>query len=476
MLSIQKLKNDKQKVNQHLTERGIKKENQKAIVEAVALTLQPKEFQSEQKSVDEQLAIMKREEEEKKLLAYQLKTNPETVSTFLANKYSDGNFNKAVVDQYDNTDERIKKGLTFEYHVYLPEDKKFDDQRGKNRYHLSRPITDHRVGDKYIYHIPVHLNSEGDVPYFETDYGEVIGNPKSRGLLWALDQLRIALDSGKFQINPEAEVELSRFGFLEDGKIVHDITGDVLVEKYLNTIAPEKRVEAIEYLDSSLKRHSPKDIEPDKIIPATPNKSSKNVKKYKKNSTPSEKPVAPIPEVDQDTTLEIEPVETTTTTTTTTTPPPAPVPAPVAAPVAAPITAPVAVTSDPTIPITPGEYKGMNLEQIAKINKIPVIDYTQVKNRADSPDIIETIYVLIPNKLYRINIRTGTRTVKANSIESELKTYDQLAKKYVTQGLLTAITHSSRVASLLRDKGFSALNDGKEPPLSVSLFSPAKTL
>ena len=47
MLSIQKLNDEKKRVNQHLTELGIKKDNQKEIIEAVALTLQAKELQKE---------------------------------------------------------------------------------------------------------------------------------------------------------------------------------------------------------------------------------------------------------------------------------------------------------------------------------------------------------------------------------------------------------------------------------------------
>ena len=435
MLSIQKLNDEKKRVNQHLTELGIKKDNQKEIIEAVALTLQPKEFQNEKASVDEQLVLMKREKDEKKLLEYQLKTNPENVSTFLANKFSDGNFNRALSDQYDNTAERIKHGLTFEYHVYLPPDQKFDSKRGLNRYHLSETIIDRKVGDKYVYHVPIHIDSSQDVPFFVTDYGEVVNAGKPGGLLWALKGLRDAIDSGKFQLDPAAEVELSRWGFLVDGRIVHDIKGGVMVEKYLNTLQPEKRVEAIKYLDTSLPKTKPNEKE-DYVAP--PGNPSKKAKKNNSKETPDDQ--TPDDQTPDDET-------------------------------------PLNFTAHPTVAIKPGDYAQMNVEQVAQINKIPVVEYMQVRDRSDmSAGIKEVIFILTDKKLYKIGLRTGTRSVKISDFVHDQTTYNTSVMQHADKGVLVLRPVPQTVRKLLTDKGFQALFSNEEPSRNVRGFTVAKTL
>lgn len=431
MLSIQKLNDEKKRVNQHLTELGIKKDSQKEIIEAVALTLQPKEFQNEEASVDKQLVLMRREKDEKKLLEYQLKTNPENVSTFLANKYSEGNFNRALTDQYDNSEERIKHGLTFEYHVYLPSDPKFDSKRGLNRYHLSDPITDRKVGDKYVYHVPIYIDSSQDTPFFVTDYGEVVNAGKPGGLLWALKGLRNAIDTGRFQLDPAAEVELSRWGFLVDGKIVHDIKGNVMVEKYLNTLVPEKRVEAIRYLDSSL----PKTKINEQENYATPSK------KTKKNNDKE----TPVLEPD----LEETPADQT----------------------------PLNFTDLPTVAIKPGDYAQMNVEQVAKINKIPVVEYMQVRERSDmTTRIKEVVFILTEKKLYKIGLRTGTRSVKIGDFGHYQTAYNASVMQHADKGVLILRPVPQTVQKLLTDKGFQALFSNEEPAINIRGFTVAKTL
>ena len=234
MLSVKKLNEERKQVNQRLTKDGLRKQNIPKIIEAVALTLDPKAYTDESSTIDKQLAVMDREIKEKKLMAYQLKTNPQNVSNFLANKYSDGNFNVGVVDRYDNSDERKKHGITFDYHVYLKPESELKvpkEKRGHNKYILSEPVHDRSTGDSYTYHIPVWMDTSGEVPFYMTDYGENLSDPNSKGLLWALGRLRSAIDSGLYRVRPEVEEILTQWGFLDNGKIVHDIKRGVIVEK-----------------------------------------------------------------------------------------------------------------------------------------------------------------------------------------------------------------------------------------------------
>ena len=477
MLSVSKLNTNRARINQHNTSRGILKDKRDEIIEAVALTLAPKEYTGEEKTIDEQLSIMKREKDEKKLLEYQLKNNPQNVSTFLANKYADGNFNLAVKDRYDNSEERKKSGLTFDYHVYLPMDERYNGKRGHNKYALSDTILDRSSGDSYTYHLPIWINSEGEIPFFVTDYGEEVDNSNSRGLKWALQQLRIAIDSGRFFLDPLSEEILSQFGFLVAGKIIHDIKGDILVEKYLKSIhPPEKKAEAVRYLDFFVKDNSTPEVEKKPEAEQAPTedvvddtfeeirtalgKGASEVKSFEQLRTLFNKEGPSLEELRMD--LENKGVSATSLDR-------------LVAEFKDEEDAPIDVGDGKTVPIKPGEYKNKSVADVAKENSIPVVEYLQTK-KSNNPESVRWLEIFTGDTVFKLGFRTGYRGGPLDSFNTIMRNYHKEVLSDVMNGKLTVGSVNKYLQELLEKKGFDALVTGDKPPVIVDNFSRAKTL
>lgn len=224
----------------------------------------PNLMKTGEEDVNNQLQTMKQEIREKKLLEYQLNSKKGDVNEFLKRKYSDGNFNEAIFDGYDNSENRILNDITFEYHVFFdrrgdPKDASIDryrDSRPADSWILTKPLVS-SVGDRYIYHIPIRksVNSSG-VPIYETDEDEELDyNGKSLskdGLVYALNDLYDRMQKNLNNIPPMTYKILESFGFISNNKLKLDIKG-YLVEKYLNGYLPTKRKEVIEYLNKGFK-------------------------------------------------------------------------------------------------------------------------------------------------------------------------------------------------------------------------------
>lgn len=224
----------------------------------------PNLMKTGEEDVNNQLQTMKQEIREKKLLEYQLNSKKGDVNEFLKRKYSDGNFNEAIFDGYDNSENRILNDITFEYHVFFdrrgdPKDANLDryrDSRPADPWILTKPLVS-SVGDRYIYHIPIRksVNSSG-VPIYETDEDEELDyNGKSLskdGLVYALNDLYDRMQKNLNNIPPMTYKILESFGFISNNKLKLDIKG-YLVEKYLNGYLPTKRKEVIEYLNKGFK-------------------------------------------------------------------------------------------------------------------------------------------------------------------------------------------------------------------------------
>lgn len=429
MLSVNKINAERKEVSQKLTKEGLRKPNVPKVIEAIALTLDLKAYVDESTTIDKQIAIMDREIKEKKLLDYKLRNDPQNVSNFLANKYSEGNFNRGVVDRYDNSEERKKHGITFDYHVYFKPDKRIkSENRGHNKFTLSDTIIDRSVGDSYTYHVPVWLDHSGDHPFYVTDYGEIVSDPKSRGLLWALRQLKNAIEGGRFQIEPEAETVLNQWGFLDNGKIIHDIKNGVMVEKYLKSFNNEdKKLNAVQYLDTMVKVDN--EYEDDWWGDYDPDILTK-VDDGAKDITEPDDPLVETVDVD------VQPIKTMT--------------------------------------VPPGDYKDMTIYKIAKANQIPIVTYDQLRTAAGKP-LVSELYVFIEDTIYRVRLRTGSPKLRLDHLAGELASYEKRMKDQIEKGVVSMVEMSKPIQELLKSKGFTALVDGKHPNMSINGFSTATT-
>lgn len=470
MLNVKKLNEEKQRVNQHLTKHGLKKPNIPAVIEAIALTLEPKAYSDESATIDKQLEKMKREKKEKKLLEYQLKTYPQNVSSFLVNKYSDGNFNVGSIDRYDNSDERKKHGITFDYHVYFKPEKQHDAKRGHNKYVMSVPIVDRIVGDTYTYHIPVWLNTDGQAPFYVTDYGENVDDPNARGLLWALKELRGAIESKSLQISSQADSVLTQWGFLKNGKIIHDPKRGFMVEKYLKSIAnTDKQVDAIKYLDTMIKQDQEDaeswgddvvvtdNTDDDIVTPGNPDAVVSENLIVSDNAGDDGSITLPhgVTKTVAPSTMSIEGSNKNVNTDS--------------------IDDDVDDNEWPGLKVTPGEYKDQSLEQIAKANNIKITVYTQLPTR-DSKKVQSTIEVPLPEGLYIIRLRTGTQKVNINNALNDIFRYRNSLKSQLSKGYIANASPTPRVEELLKSKGFGALLEGNSPGTIVHGFEVAREI
>lgn len=529
MLNVNKINDEKKRVNQRLTKDGMRKQNVPAIIEAVALTLDPKAYQDESSTIDQQLSKMDREKREKKLMQYQLKNNPQTVSNFLVNKYSDGNFNKAGLDRYDNSEERKKLGITFDYHVYFKPEKEFNDRRANNKYVMSETIIDRTVGDNYTYHIPVWIDTTGEVPIFMTDYGEIVNDPASRGLLWSLKQLRDAIESRSFSVPPEADDILSQWGFIKNGRIVHDLKHGFMVEKYLKSIGNEdKKENAIKYLDTMVKALAEDDDLGDWIGDGDLNVDEPEQQIPEPEVVEEQKPE--IEEQPQEEVVQEEVVEVTD--------PPVEISnipegetdeqklarekleeeakakkleellkkqkekeaallkkqeeeakalekkreeeaealkkkEEEEAKIREANRPPTAEESATGFQITPTSKKTTStLYQLAVASRVPTVTYTQL-TKGTANDVRTEIYVPLEGKLYVIRLRTGTQKLKLNIITSDLGQYKNGLKRWLEKGWIIPTAIPQNVVDLLKAKGFGDLIDGKHPKDMIPGFERA---
>ena len=228
------------------------KKNALKILKGSAMYMNPTVSQSLEESVKKSAAEMKQVELEKKVLKYQTMTPGQKVNQFLLQKYTDShNMAVAMIDLYDNSEERINSGINYEYHVYLPEVEEYNPLRIENKYVVSEKINDYKIGDVYYYHIPIYLDSTE----IKTDFGEIIGKNGSSeskdGLLYALSKLSKNLKDNNFLLNDEVFKILQSHNFIDQNKkLVLGIVGGMKIEKYLLDIKPAKRLTAIEYLNS----------------------------------------------------------------------------------------------------------------------------------------------------------------------------------------------------------------------------------
>lgn len=516
MLSVQKLNENRDRLRQLKTKRGIQKEKRDEIIEAVALTLSPAVYEGEEKTIDKQLAIMKREKQEKKLLEYQLKNNPMTVSTFLSNKYADGNFNVALRDRYDNSEERKKLGLTFDYHVYLPKNSSYDGNRVNTKYILSDPIEDQTTGDTYTYHVPVWIDSSGAVPIFKTDYGDEIDKPTSSSILWALSKLKTAVESRRFDLDADAYDTLKEWGFInDDGKIIHDIKNGVLVEKYLRSIIPEgRRAAAIAYLDRKIKEDV-KHIKEEAAANNTTIDSSLVSNLVSNDDDDDESDLVSkvksdgdlvsnddsdvkndgdlVVKVDDDTPIltttraatvaqstksskkKQNNVGTTTTATNTVIPNSTNTFITSADDT---IVADSDVDAPKQITLPHGNYKDLSLADIARKLNLPVYTYNQTK-KGNNPATINTFHLLIPSGessfiVYVIGLRTGRQGFSVNKAVPLMRQYESEVLRDVSKNKLTVTTIPGEVEVILNLKGFKSVLEGKSVSPKIMDFDLAK--
>lgn len=224
-----------------------------------------------EEDVPVELAEMKREIDEKKLLQYQLRVKKGNVNEFLKAKYSDGNFNAAELNGYDNSQQRLNNAITYEYHVFFNKlyksngDDFYADLRPPQEWVISKPLVD-KVGDTYFYHIPIrqHITPANEQEYV-TDYGEELslqGIPKKNdGIVYALNVLHQKQQDGVNGFDRNVINILRQNGFLnKENQIKFDLKGK-LVEKYLKGIMPEKQKQAMEYLNEEFSQENRKEYE-----------------------------------------------------------------------------------------------------------------------------------------------------------------------------------------------------------------------
>lgn len=193
------------------------------------------------------------EKKELKLLEYQLKNKDMTVNQFLLDKYTEGNFNTATRDGYDNSKKRIEAGVEYEYHVYFPYDKENDAKRPPNFLISTDEIVDFHTNDSYFYHFAIF---ENDSATYKLDYtGEtinkngvkVVGEKK---LFSALQILAEHVKNDNPRFNDVEYVQLQQEGFItKDGQMKLDISG-MLVSKYFKGFKNEKKNIGLEYLNN----------------------------------------------------------------------------------------------------------------------------------------------------------------------------------------------------------------------------------
>ena len=234
-----------------------------------------------------EMAEMRREMAEKKLLQYQIR-NKRTINDFLKSKYSDGNFNEAVIDGYDNTETRLKNGIAFEYHVYFEKTVKPDgtdlhlESRPNNHYFVSNELVDYTTGDSYFYHLPVYYSENSLQKQLKTDLdGELINlsglSESKNGLVHALNTLSSIIKESKTSVDSNVNSILKRHGFINpSGKLQFAIEKNLLVEKYLKSIKSDTKHNAIVYLNKFYEDDTKKEEETkyDTVTETLPKKSN----------------------------------------------------------------------------------------------------------------------------------------------------------------------------------------------------------
>lgn len=242
-------------IEQKIDKRSLKKVTAKkeGKVEALVKTAQLDEL------VPIQQDAAKVQHEELKLLQDQLNNDPNKVNLFLQNKYTEGSFNLAVRNGYDNSVARLDAKIAYTYRVFFDQAKGpdgkdlYDGKRTNMKYIISDEIIDKKTGDSYYYHFP--LNSLDD-KYYRIDYSpENIDKItlKVSGPVGRLGSVNFLANAINKTNNPNMPTEV--FNILQEIGIINDRDEltfqppDHLVEKYFKNFGEQnKRQEAIDYL------------------------------------------------------------------------------------------------------------------------------------------------------------------------------------------------------------------------------------
>lgn len=219
------------------------------------------EMKTGEEQIPAQMAEMKREIAEKKLLEYQVKVKKGDVNQFLASKYGEGSFNEAVLNGYDNSKARRDHGITYDYHVYFDpitkgdKSDKYANARPAAQYLITKPVHSPN-GDRYSYHLPVHYADSAKtevVTDLDSERVDSYGRSVSKsGLVHALEVYQDNLATGRNSFDANTLSILRRHGFIVDGKFRGDIR-DKNVEKYLLRISEKNRHNALQYLNEEFK-------------------------------------------------------------------------------------------------------------------------------------------------------------------------------------------------------------------------------
>lgn len=213
---------------------------------------------SSEENIPAELQNKDAEKNELKLLEYQLKNKDASVNQFLLDKYTEGNFNKAIYNGYDNSKKRIDAGVEYEYHVYYPylnskgEDP-FADKRPPNFLISTKELIDFHTNDSYYYHFSIY---EYDETRYKLDYTNELVNKNGievvgyKGLFNALNVLSDHINNDNPRLSNDVYHQLQKNDFVDkDGKLRLDIP-EMMVSKYFKSFKNEKKNNGMEYLNN----------------------------------------------------------------------------------------------------------------------------------------------------------------------------------------------------------------------------------
>jgi hypothetical protein len=181
---------------------------------------------------------------------------------FLQNKYSEGQFNKAVRDGYDDSIRRLDAKIAYTYRVYFDRavDSNNNDlyaaQRTNMKYIISDEVVNNKTGDSYYYHLPIY---SFDAKSYKIDFdNEVIDKATLSvsgpiGLLSSLNFLANAIKNSNNPNMPRDVFEnLQQYNIINERDELTFQPQGCLVEKYFKAFGNEnKRQEAIDHLVST---------------------------------------------------------------------------------------------------------------------------------------------------------------------------------------------------------------------------------
>ena len=227
------------------------------------------EYRRGEEQIETEIAEMNQEKREKKLLVYQLLKNKEDVNQYLLSKYTDGNFVQAVVNGYDNSEQRLNNSIKYEYHVFFNTKV---DREGEDIYNDYRPQMEfiktkeifNQFGDSFIYHFPIRQKLIDSKPTYLTDDDEEIvavkltSNSKN-GIVYALERLRKNQDDNTNIFSESSILALRKYGFLNKNNKLRLEIPNLAVEKYIRSYTPERKKDVMDYLNNYFKIENQKE-------------------------------------------------------------------------------------------------------------------------------------------------------------------------------------------------------------------------